>query len=66
MGIKVCSKCQMYPVLENDELGMKYWYECPECGEKTIKGTSRTSTVRRPRIDEEAKDKLSDEWNSKN
>ena len=56
----------MYPVLENDELGMKYWYECPECGEKTIKVTSRTSTVRRPRIDEEAKDKLSDEWNSKN
>ncbi|MCD3245243.1 hypothetical protein G8S21_04675 [Clostridium botulinum C] len=67
MEIKVCSECKVNPQFSSvDEFGLVYSCECPNCRKHTQNVLCPSATICNPNIDEETKNRLIEEWNSKN
>lgn len=66
MDIKKCSKCNITPKIQNDELSMVYRFICTKCGKHTQDLLSPSSTPSNPHCDDNTYQRLIEEWNKMN
>ena len=66
MKINNCSKCNVQPKSQSDELGIAYRLICPKCSKCTHDIISKSSTLGNPYLDDETLTRLTNEWNSMN
>lgn len=66
MKINNCSKCNVQPGIQSDELGIIYRLICTKCGKCTRDKISPTASLNNPHCDEDTLNFLVQEWNGMN
>lgn len=66
MGISLCTKCNIMPEIQSDELGITYRFICAGCGKCTETIISPSSSLSEPHADEQTINRLTEMWNNIN